>query len=557
MAADQSIRAVSQSFVERRAELDPDWATFTGVTGHEHRATVHSPDQREERLAHLRHTLWEVDQLEAANRDDAIAIDFHRERIATSLELSDRGEDLRALGTLGSPVQRLRQVFDLLPKDNAEDWEVIAARLAAVPAAVEGLKALLEVGRSQGTMSPRRQALVCVEQCRVWSGGAGETDFFTALVSGADVPAPLSAELTSAASAAAAAYGRLADYIDSYYLDDAPIVDAVGADRYAALAQAYLGTTVDPLETYEWGWEEFRRIEADMAETAERIEAGASIAEVIELLESSDDHCIEGEEDLRRWLQELMDSTIAELDGTHFDIPDPVRTVEAMIAPPGGAAAMYYTGPSEDFTRPGRTWYPTQGRSQFPLWGEVSICYHEGVPGHHLQVGQVTYLGDRLTRFQRLSFVPGHGEGWALYSERLMDELGYLDDPVYRLGYLRAQVLRALRVIVDIGMHLELSIPADSDFAPGLTWNAELGQQFANERSRFPADFMASEVDRYLGLAGQAISYKVGERVWLDGRAEVERRMGQDFDLKAFHGAALDLGHLGLDQLERELAQLG
>ena len=161
-----------------------------------------------------------------------------------------------------------------------------------------------------------------------------------------------------------------------------------------------------------------------------------------------------------------MDSTIDDMDGTHFDIPDPVKRVEAMIAPPGGAAAMYYTGPSEDFSRPGRTWYPTLGKTRFPLWGEVSIAYHEGVPGHHLQIGQVRYLRDRFDRFQRGSGVSGHAEGWALYAERLMDELGYFDKPEYRMGFLRAQAMRAVRVIVDIGMHLEFDIPAESGLPP-------------------------------------------------------------------------------------------
>ena len=128
---------------------------------------------------------------------------------------------------------------------------------------------------------------------------------------------------------------------------------------------------------------------------------------------------------------------------------------------------MYYTGPSEDFSRPGRTWYPTLGKTKFPLWGEVSICYHEGVPGHHLQIGQVRYLKDQLSRFQRMAWLGGHGEGWALYAERLMDELGYLENPDYRLGFLRAQVMRAVRVVVDIGMHLEFKIPGRRQVPPG------------------------------------------------------------------------------------------
>src|SRR5262249_11468198 len=251
--------------------------------------------------------------------------------------------------------------------------------------------------------------------------------------------------------------------------------------------------------TYAWGWDELARIETEMRAVAERIRPGASIAEAIDHLERESDLVIDGEDNLQRWLQDLMDRTIAELDGTHFDIPAPVKRVEAMIAPPGGAAAMYYTGPSEDFSRPGRTWYPTQGRTTFPLWREVSTCYHEGVPGHHLQVAQVKYLSDRLSRYQRaFGFLSGHGEGWALYAERLMGELGYLEDPAYELGMLGAQAMRAVRVIVDIGMHLELTIPASESEHVGETWTPQLALPFVIERSCEPADFMRSEVDRYL-----------------------------------------------------------
>ena len=147
--------------------------------------------------------------------------------------------------------------------------------------------------------------------------------------------------------------------------------------------------------------------------------------------------------------------------------PSDIKRVEAMIAPRGGAAAMYYTRPSEDLKRPGRTWYPTLGKTRFPLWGEVSTAYHEGVPGHHLQLAQFVYLAKTLSRFQRVAAsVPGISEGWALYAERLMGELGYFDNPDYELGMLRAQAFRAMRVIVDIGGHLQLEIPRQRGITP-------------------------------------------------------------------------------------------
>ena len=241
------------------------------------------------------------------------------------------------------------------------------------------------------------------------------------------------------------------------------------------------------------------------------------------------------------------------MDGTHFDIADPVKKIEALIAPPGGALAMYYTPPNEDFSRPGRTWYPTGGKTRFPLWSEVSIAYHEGVPGHHFHLGTTVYLSEQLSRFQRLmGGTSGQIEGWALYAERLMGELGYLENSDYYLGMLAGQSLRSIRVIIDIGMHLELEIPKGQAFHPGERWTPELGLEFIQQKSLFPPDFVASEVSRYLGIPGQAISYKVGEREWLAAREESRQRMGPAFDLKKWHTRALSLGPMGLAQMRQE-----
>ena len=340
-------------------------------------------------------------------------------------------------------------------------------------------------------------------------------------------------------------------------MDGAVERDGVGRDLYQLSSRVYNGIELDLEETYQWGWDELHRIEAEMRATCARILPGATIEETKQFLESDPDRAIDGVDEFRQWMQDLQDRTIAELDGTHFDIPAPLRKIEAMIAPPGGALAMYYTGPSEDFSRPGRTWYPTGGKTRFPLWGEVSIAYHEGVPGHHFERATAKYLAGELSRFQRLmGGTSGYVEGWGLYAERLMGELGYLENPDYYLGMLRAQAMRAVRVIVDIGMHLGLPIPRGETFHPGETWDADIGQEFCLQRSQFPPDFMQSEVIRYLGTPGQAISYKVGERCWLEAREASRKRQGERFDLKEWHRAALNLGPMGLAQMQRELARL-
>lgn len=191
----------------------------------------------------------------------------------------------------------------------------------------------------------------------------------------------------------------------------------------------------------------------------------------------------------------------------------------------------------------------------------MSTWYHEGVPGHHLQLAQWAYVSSSLSTFQTsIGAVGADVEGWALYAERLMDELGYLTNPGARLGYLDGQQLRAVRVVIDLGMHLELPIPDDADGVlaehRGQPWTPELGRAFLGEHCGGDDAMLDSELVRYLGMPGQAISYKLGERAWLAGRTAARAAHGDAFDLKAWHMAALSQGSFGLDDLERELAAL-
>jgi uncharacterized protein (DUF885 family) len=539
--------------------LDPVLATSRGVTGHDAEMTDYSPQGQAGRAALDRALLAELSQLGPVNARDRIAVEVIRERLEVAVEQHDAGERLRDLRTIGSPFQGIRQCFDLMATTTEDDWEIVATRMERVPSALTSFEAGLREGLSRRVVAARRQALVCADQGARWSGRKGGSAFFQTLVAkyeGLGTPKPaLLRRLGAAAVEASEAYATATRFLQETYAPKAAESDAVGRDRYKIWARAFLGSDIDLAETYQWGWDELHRIEDRMASVATRILPGEPLAAVVDLLETDPGRSIDGVEVFRDWLQGLMDRTIEELDGKHFDIAEPVRRVEAMVAPPGGAAAMYYTRPSEDFKRPGRTWYPTLGKTRFPLWGEVSTAYHEGVPGHHLQLAQLTYLAGELNRFQRVAaFVPGYSEGWALYAERLMGELGYLQKPDYELGMLRAQAFRAMRVIVDIGVHLGLTIPSNEAYHPGETWTPDLMLPFAVEHGYEPEDFLRSEVDRYLGWPGQAICYKVGERAWLRVRERARGRAGNSFDLKAFHTRALNLGPMGLGQLEREMS---
>ncbi len=551
-----TVSEISVRYIEEMAAADPSSATAWGVPGFDDRLPDLSPDGLAERAAIQRRALEALATAERSGEGDRIAADVMAERLGVGLEMHESGDDLRPLRVIFSPLDQVRRSFDLMALGGESDWETVAARMQAVPGALGGLRRTLEEGMARGQLSAKRQVLACAAQCETWGGLENPKRSYFASLASRYPGGPSEERLRLGSQVAAAAYLELGTWLRERYLERATPRDAVGQERYSLAARYFTGAELDLEETYAFGWDELYRIEDRMRTVCEQLVPGASLPEVVSHLEADPARVIEGVDAFQSWNQALIDRTIDELDGVHFDIPEPVRRCEAMIAPPGGAAAMYYTGPSEDFSRPGRTWYPTMGKTRFPLWREVSICYHEGVPGHHLQVAQVRYLSDTLTRFQRLAgFTSGHGEGWALYAERLMGELGYLEDPAYELGMLSAHAMRAVRVIVDIGMHLELEIPSSEGYHGGERWTPELALPFVIERSCFPADFMASEVDRYLGLPGQAISYKVGERVWLESRQAAKERTGASFDLKDFHRFALDLGGMGLDQLRAELGR--
>ncbi|WP_369394301.1 DUF885 domain-containing protein [Streptomyces sp. CG1] len=557
-------RRIADDYVAQVATLDPVTSTRLGLQPEDDRQPDLSPEGFDALAEPARRALSALDvierdaekngaEFEGAERNCARLL---RERLSAQLALYEAGDHFRELRNVNSPLHQVRGIFTLMPTDTDENWAAVAGRLRNVPGALAGYRATLGEGLARGLLCAPRQARAVIGQLTAWTGqdGGGASWFATFA---ADAPDRLRPELDAAAGRATAAVADLADWLRGSYL---PAVqgtpDAVGPERYLRSARWANGTSLDPAEAYSWAWEEFHRTAAEMQAEAGRILPGASVRETMDHL-NQHGHAITGEENIRAWLQEIIDEAIDALDGTHFDISGPLRRVETRIAPPGGSGAPYYNGPSLDFSRPGRTYLPTLGQQTFPTWEMVSTWYHEGVPGHHLQTARWTAAAGHLSHYQiTLGAVSANKEGWALYAERLMDELGFLTDPARRLGYLDKQMLRIIRVIVDIGMHLELAVPADSGFHPGERWTPHLATAFMAAHHGSDTARRTSEIDRYLGWPGQAIGYKLGERAWLQGREAAHRRLGTDFDLRTWHMNALTQGSLGLADLVDSLASL-
>jgi uncharacterized protein (DUF885 family) len=555
MRDERAVRDVADAYVDGLAKADPTIGTYLGLP------TDEAPDLSPRGRAALddlsRTTLADLDRAEEggpASDVERRCGRLLRERLEADLAISADDEYLREVVNVFGVQQRVQDLFLMMPTATEDDWATIARRLRGMPSSFAGLRESLATALDKGafTAAPT-QVTIVADQLDEWV----RDDWYAGFCADADVPPSLRAELAEGARLTAESVVSLRDWLRAEYLPQvARTPDGVGADRYRTWARFWNGADLDLAETYAWGWEEYRRIRAEMAAEAERVLPGATPREAMRHLDEHGD-AIEGVEAVRLRLQEWMDEAISNLDGTYFSLAPQVRVVEARIAPAGSAASAYYTEPSKDFSRPGRTWLPTQGRTRFPLWSLRSNWYHEGVPGHHLQLAQWRCLADQLSEYQTgIGSVDACSEGWALYAERLMDELGYLPTPGDRLGYLDWQMLRAVRVVVDLGAHLSLAIPADSPVGAGAVWTPALAREFLSVHSGQTDEFVDSEIGRYLGLPGQAISYKLGERAWLAGREAARAARGAAFSLKAWHTAALSLGPLGLDDLQDELARL-
>lgn len=552
------IDAVADDFVREFAALHPIAATHLGIAGHDHELPDWSPDGAAARAEAERRLLARVAALRPLDDVDRITQEAITERHTLSVELHESGESLRDLNVIASPPQELRDVFDLMSTGSVEDWETIARRLAAVPRALAGYMAALRVGRDRGLLPALRQVEAVASQAGTLANPG--SSFFTAFVAGARpdgrLPEPtLAAALDAGARRAREAYAGLAAFLTDEIAPAAPAADGVGRERYERFSRHFLGATIDLDETYEWGRDELARIVAEQrAVAAELFGPGVTPEEAMTRLDADPRRRIHGTEALRDWMQETSDAAIAGLKDVHFDIPEPVQVLECRIAPTH-TGGIYYTGPTADFSRPGRMWWAVpEGVTEFSTWQEKTTVHHEGVPGHHLQIAQTVYRAELLNTWRRLfCWVSGHGEGWALYAERLMDDLGFLADPGDRMGMLDAQRLRAARVVLDIGVHLGKPTPAELG---GGTWDAATAWVFLSSNTTMAESFRRFELDRYLGWPGQAPSYTVGQRLWEQIRDDVRAAAagrGEPFDLKAFHRHALDIGSVGLDTLRRAL----
>jgi uncharacterized protein (DUF885 family) len=516
--------------------LDDEWGDTFGLVGVVERLELRSAYRN--RVAPHLHSSEPRERLAAR----VMIGDFDQQDAA--FESDDHFRDLRHMA---SAFHRIRLTFDVMRTGTREERANIVRRLDTVEKPLGDYRRLLEVGIEEGVVAAARQVSSVIAQARRMASDPASIDHIVAKVAGIDGQGD---ELSAAAEGARSAYREFADWLETKYLPRAGEGDGVGRDPYVRAADRLVGLEIDPDDAYAWGWDELNRLLDEMGRVAELILPGEGVDAAKEFLETDQSVTASGADELLAFVELTLSQAVDDLAGSHFDVPDEIRPLTVQLAPPGSPLGVYYRRPSEDFSRPGGVWYSIGDQDVFPLYQHVSTAYHEGFPGHHLQSATAMYRRENISRFQRLlTWYPGYGEGWGMYAEVLMGELGYLENPQHYFGMLAKQMYRAARVVVDIGLHLGRRVDRRSPIFPGEQWNFDRAVEFMRVYGFRTPEQARDEVLRYLGWPGQAISYKLGEREILDIREETKARLGDGFDLRDFHSTLIDNGAMRLDLL--------
>ncbi|MCZ9309845.1 DUF885 domain-containing protein [Corynebacterium uberis] len=543
--AQSLLDAACEAYVADLAALCPTAATAWGIPGHEGELEDFSPDHFAAVAERTREMVMDVDAFDEGtdacdDEDDFDAVDHVtaaalRDRLCLDLDLHHSGEDLRNLNNIDSPVQTIRDTFLLMGQDTDEQREAIRSRLDQVPAALAGYRDSLSQAAAGGKVAAIRQVSAVVAQCEDL---AREGSMLENLGLDADNPQ---------VGAAKVAFGQMADWLTDQLASHAPECDAVGRERYELFSHLHVGDVVDLDEAYEWGLERLADIRARQQDIAHHLYGPeTSTRQAFHLLNHDERYLVTGTDALTEFMATTTARAMNALAGTHFDIPERVRAIECRIDP-AGTGGIFYTPPSDDLTRPGTMWWSVpEGQTTFHTWQERTTVHHEGVPGHHLQCATALLDADALNTWRRaVCWISGHGEGWALYAEQLMADLGLMDDPADLMGLYDAQRLRAARVVLDIGVHLGKKVPEGTG-----VWDGAYAKSFLRDNSALDEANLAFELDRYLGWPGQAPSYALGQRAWEDTR---DAALEQGLSLREFHSQALALGSVPMSVLRSEV----
>jgi prolyl oligopeptidase len=446
-------------------------------------------------------------------------------------------------------IQTLNDLVLQLPFATGKDYADWIARLRALPALLDQNIALLREGIRAGIVHPQVIIQRVPAQVEKQFAGKPEESLFYQVFRDlpADIPEAERARLRKEAQQAIGeqvlpAYRRLHEFLTREYLPACKEQVGIsqiprGREAYAYLARSFTTTPLAPDEIHEIGQREVRRIRAEMKKVIAQTGFQGSFAEFLHFLRTDPQFYYSDPQELLaayRALSKRIDPTLVKLFGKIPRAPYGVEPVPDTIAP--DTTTAYYNQPAADGTRPG-TYYVNLYKPEVrPKYEMEALSIHEAVPGHHLQIALAMELGE-LPEFRRYGGYTVFVEGWALYSESLGEELGFYKDPYSKFGQLTYEMWRAVRLVVDTGLHVK-------------GWTREQAIEFFKANAAKTEQDIVNEIDRYIAWPGQALAYKIGELKIKELRARAATELGERFDVRAFHDTVLGSGAVTLDVLE-------
>jgi uncharacterized protein (DUF885 family) len=560
-----------------RAQLNADWnywmtqypetATALGYPGQNGRWTDYSQPAIDARAAYLKSSLQRLSGIDRAALDSADQLDFdlYRELLETAVQGLDFHNDalpirgvvsrnlLMPVNQMDGVQQDIPRTFALMPASTREDYQNFVSRLEGAAALVDQTIALLERGLAAGMTPPAITLRDLPDQVDgTITASALDSPMLRAFKAWpASIPEAEQESLTARATDAYAhgvvpAFTKLHDFLTSRYLPACRTTTSVaalpnGASLYAYNVKWHTTTGKTPKEIHELGLAEVKRIRAEMDQVIAASGFKGNYAAFATFLRTSPQFYYTDAASLvaaYRDIAKRADPELAHLFGRLPQTPYGVKAVPDPIAP--SQTTAYYEPGSLAVGRPANMFANTYKLNARPKWEMETLTMHEAVPGHHIQVSIAQEL-QGLPEFRKNSSYTAFVEGWGLYAESLGDEMGFYQDPYSKFGRLTYEMWRAVRLVVDTGLH-------------SMGWTRDQAIDFFRTNAAKTDQDIIVEIDRYIVWPGQALGYKMGQLKIRELRTHAERQLGPRFDIRQFHDVVLGHGALPLDVLERQVS---
>ncbi len=550
------LHALFEADWERALAESPESATYRGDRRYDDRWTDQSPEAIARRKARLPLALEVLEQIdrEALSPTDQLNYDLFSYQRARRVEGSRFPGELMPINQMGGIQQGIPRLLAVMPKVTAEDYGNIMARLEGIPRLVDQTIALMELGLERGITPPQITLRDVPQQvANLLTDDPLESPVLGPFrTSPGQLEDEAHAELQQQAIAifeeqVRPALERLRDFLRDEYLPGAVTSTARsdlpdGAEWYAYAVSQYTTTNLSVEAIHQTGLAEVRRIRSQMDSIIDVTGFEGDFAEFAEFLRSDPRFFHASAEALLaayRDIAKRVDPQLPKLFGTLPRMPYGIIPIPS-YAEKSQTTAYYQSGSSEA-GRPGYFYANTYDLSSRPTWEMEALTIHEAVPGHHLQIALAHEL-EGVPKFRRFGGYTAFVEGWALYSESLGEEMGFYQDPYSKFGQLTYEIWRAIRLVVDTGMH-------------ALGWSRQDAIDFFKANTPKAEHDIVVEVDRYIVWPGQALAYKIGELKIKELRALGETQLGDRFDIRAFHDEVLGQGAVPLDLLQERMEE--